>query len=362
MVKFNTIDISLDMAKPGMILAKDIYNSRSLTLVSADTELTDRHIEKLKFYGISNIAIKNIVPESLKTLNHEGITPAFYIKTPKKFKELSSAYSKSQDKFKSLLLDISDGHDVEVSDLFDISHNIIKNIEYKSKLFGFLSTLQSIDDYTYRHSINVSVISYIFGQWVGLSKKALKELAVAGLLHDIGKTKIPNTLLNKPGKLTPEEFNEIKKHTVYGFKIIEKQKLPRDIKMAVLMHHEKYDGSGYPLHVTNDQINMYTKIISIADIYDAMTSDRPYRNKFTPFHVISDFEGGYYGKLDTKYLMIFLNNIAYCYLDNWCILSNGKEAKIVFVNKNFPSKPIVQVNNTLIDLSEEKDLFIEELI
>jgi HD-GYP domain-containing protein (c-di-GMP phosphodiesterase class II) len=195
-----------------------------------------------------------------------------------------------------------------------------------------------------------------------MSKKEIEEVTIAGLLHDIGKIKLDKNILHKPGNLSKKEFDHIKKHSQFGYDIIKSQNISTDIKMGVLLHHEKIDGSGYPLGLKGADIHKYAKIIAIADIYDAMTSDRPHRKKFSPFTAIQMFEQKSYGLLDTKFLFVFLENIAHNYLGTDVLLSTGKEAKIVFIHNTSPSRPIVQVDNSMIDLMVEPNIMINEII
>jgi HD-GYP domain-containing protein (c-di-GMP phosphodiesterase class II) len=200
---------------------------------------------------------------------------------------------------------------------------------------------------------------------MGFNEKQLDEIAIAGLLHDLGKTKISQELLSKPGKLTPKEFDEIKKHTVLGFMMVEKAiNISPDIKYAILMHHEKIDGTGYPTGATENQIPLYARIIAVADIYDAMTSNRTYRDKLCPFEVIKDFEMQTYGKLDTEVLSVFLKNIANSYLGDFVELSSGEIAEVIFINPNRIWQPIVKSGNDFIDLSsrEESSNYIKQII
>lgn len=359
MAQYKTKIISISHVTPGMIAAQDIFTDVGQMLIGADTILDDRHLRKLNLYQIHDVPIKELLPEE----NVQSQPPTRRSKeNQKRLKLFESSYSENSVSLKNQMLDISDGKHIDVTELFTISSDLLTTVKYKSNLFSFLNNLQSFDDYTYSHSINVSLISHTIGQWLGFSKDELMNISVAGLLHDIGKTKIDKSILNKKAPLTDEEFEIMQKHAEYGFKIIEKQDIAYNIKMAVLMHHERYDGTGYPLKAKNDQINDYAKIVAIADVYDALTSDRPYRSKFTPFYVIHRFEQEYLGHLDTKFLMIFLQNIAYCYLDNWCVLSTGEEGKIIFINKQVPSKPIVQVDNVILDLSQESNIYIEKVL
>ncbi len=365
MINFYIKKISIDKAVVGMVIAADVITNTGINLMSKNTVLNKKNITKLKLYSIEYI---EIYKEQKSDIDFQHLfmsndtKPKTQYKDIKVINEFRSNHQNKQDVLKNKMMDISEGKKIEIPELYSISNELIEKMNDKSQLFSFLNNLQYFDDYTYSHSVNVSLVSYTLGQWLGYSGEELQCISVAGLLHDIGKTKVSIDLLNKKEKLTTEEFNEIKKHCVYGFRIIEKQNIPYNVKMAVLMHHEKIDGSGYPMGLKGDEINDYAKIIAIADIYDAMTSERPYRKKYCPFSVIEFFEKNYITKLDTKFLMTFLNNIAHCYLDSWVELSTGEEAKIKFINTKKPSKPIVQIDNVLADLSKEKDIFIVRVI
>lgn len=358
---YQTLTIHIDSLKPGMLIAQDIKADSGEILVSKNAKINQRSIAKLNLYQVKYVQVRQKVSESdMKNISDQPLK--IPVSQTKNFKEFESKHEIQQGSVKNQMLNISDGKEIDLSELFAISRSLMSNIGEKSSLFSFLGNLQTFDDYTYAHCVNVSLVSYTLGQWLDFPEEELMNIAVAGLLHDIGKTKIDLAILNKPGVLTDAEFEEIKKHTTYGFRIVEKQKIPYNIKMAVLMHHEKHDGSGYPMGAKDSQINDYAKIVAIADIYDAMTANRPYRDKYSPFQVIQHMQSECLGKLDTFYLMTFLEKIAYCYLDNWVLLSTGEEAKIKFINKSEPAKPIVQIDSSLVDLSEERNVLIEKII
>ena len=199
-------------------------------------------------------------------------------------------------------------------------------------------------------------MSIIIAKWMNLCEAEVDEIATAGLLHDIGKTRISEKLLLKPGKLTNEEFDEVKKHTVLGYMMMDNIKdATLNMKYSVLMHHEKIDGSGYPIGATDEEIPLFLKIIAIADIYDAMTSNRSYRNRMCPFEVIRNFEMQTFGKLDTKVLTVFLKNIANSYMSDFVELNSGEICEIVFINPNRICQPIVRFGDDFIDLSKDSD-------
>jgi HD-GYP domain-containing protein (c-di-GMP phosphodiesterase class II) len=257
---------------------------------------------------------------------------------------------------------VNEGEPINEDDLYEVTTVLVDSLRSKSDLFNYMYHLRQEDDYTYTHCLNVSVLANIFGHWLHLEENQIKELTITGLLHDVGKIKIDLQLLNKPGKLTKDEFDIIKKHSTFGYETIKDQKINRDIKNGVLFHHEKIDGSGYPLGIKGEQIPLYAKIISIVDIYDAMTSKRSYHDKYSPFRVIRMFEQESYGLLDTKLLFVFLENIAHNYLGKDILLSTGDKARIIFIHNQAPSRPIVQVNEKMLDLMFEPNITIDQIL
>lgn len=229
-------------------------------------------------------------------------------------------------------------------------------------LFDTLHNLRSVDDSIYVHSLNVSLISRTIGKWLKMSAEDLETLSLAGLLHDIGKSLIPDDLLNKQGQLTDEEYDLLCQHSQLGYNLLMPLPLDAPVKKAALMHHERCDGSGYPGKLTTDAIDDFAHIIAIADVYDAMTAARTYRAPLCPFQVIEEFEKDGLQKYKPKYILTFLEHIASTYQNNHVLLSDGRAANILLLNRNHLSKPLVQLNNgECIDLARS-ELSINSLI
>lgn len=354
--------IRIDKAIPGMKVAKDILTDTGLILIAQNTILTENHIYKLKLYRIPFISILQPIEVKYEKKERASDISIKSIPNTETFNNFKATHATKEEEVEEKILRIGNGGRVENQELFEISEDVFSHFQSKSQLFSFLHHLQIKDDSTYAHCLNVSLLCNIFGQWLGFSEEKLKDITVAGLLHDIGKSKVDNRIITKPGKLTSEEFEEVKKHTTYGFEMLQNQNLPEEVKKAVLHHHERFDGSGYPMGVTNNELDEFSKIVAIADVYDAMTSNRSYRNKFSPFAVIRSLEQEGYGKLDTKLLMLFLQNIAYYYLGSWVRLTSGEEGEIIFIHPNHLSTPIVKVGNIMRDLKQETDIDILEII
>ena len=225
-----------------------------------------------------------------------------------------------------------------------------------------LHCLRDLNDQTFAHSINVALICYVIGSWLGFSRKELETLTLGGVLHDIGKVTLPPELILKPTKLTDDEYETIKTHSVRGYNILREKEVDNHVKYAAMMHHERCDGSGYPMGLKADQIDSHAKIVAIADVYEAMTSARVYRNAVCPFEVLHVLEDEGMTKYDTQYLMCFLEHLTLSYINSNVRLSNGMEGKIVMLNQHSLSRPVVKCGRKYIDLSTERNTFIVEML
>lgn len=241
--------------------------------------------------------------------------------------------------------------------------SVINMADEKMDLIRSMNQIRSSDEYLYTHSMNVAMLSMLIGKWLKYEDKKLQALVQAALLHDIGKIKVPLEILNKPGKLTDAEYEEMKKHSEYGYRMLEeKGNISMDICLAVLMHHEREDGSGYPIGAKSNRIHDFAKIIAVADIYDAMTSERVYKERESPFEVFELMEEKTIGQLSVEVVLTFLNNIASYYIGDLVMLDNGEVGEIVHINPRQVSKPIIKVKEKYLDLTVEKNIKIKHLI
>ncbi len=354
------INIPASILKPGMMIYEDIYNYQGVLVLSKGTILDQWQIEKIHTNNLDKIKIRLAEDYGLYA-DEEDIQSVYKSEKVRAFKKI---YTAKANEVTHIIKEIGKGSVVDVRSVCQISRHIIKEFNTVSDVINYLHLTRPMDDYTYTHSLNVSLISIIIAKWLGLSSEETDEIAISGLLHDIGKTKVPKGLLQKPGKLTNEEFNEIKKHTVLGSMMMDNVKdATINIKYSVLMHHEKIDGSGYPVGAYDEEIPLFPKIIAIADIYDAMTSDRTYRNRMCPFEVIRNFEMQSFGKLDTRVLSVFLKNIANSYINDYVELNTGEICEVVFINPNRVYQPIVRFGKDMIDLSCDNDnRFIKAIV
>ena len=241
---------------------------------------------------------------------------------------------------------------------------MIKDMDNResSYIVKYTSQLKSADQYTYAHSVNVAFYAMLMAKWLGLSKKEVSFAVQAGLLHDLGKTKIPSSILQKKGPLTAEEFTVMKSHPLQSYKLVYNcSNMDTEIKEAALLHHERLDGSGYPLGITS--MSILARIVAIADVYDAMTSDRVYKKGATPFKVFEYFNNEGANLFDLHVLNVFITNISALLVGSTVRLTNGDIAKIVFIPQDRPSNPVLRLNDEFVTLPlASSEIEIEQVI
>lgn len=352
----------------GMMVADNVYSKAGQLIVRKDSILTRQMIAHLKYYFIPEIEIHDgELPEEIQqalelreTMEHTQLERILQSKEYKVFKkEYTANVNMLQNSVNDIILR---NIPVDPPSLIEQTVQIFNSGDSYFSLFGMLHSMKQIDDTTFAHSVNVAMIARLIGVWCDFSNEDLDMLTLAGLLHDIGKCQIPDEILMKPQKLSKQEYEFVKMHAQFGYDIIKNQDLDRRIKRAVLHHHERCDGTGYPQGISLEQLEDFECIISIADVYDAMTADRCYRSGLCPFEVISFFEQEGLQKYHPKYITTFLNKIANSYLNSDVLLSNNQVGRIVYINTRL-TRPIVQLRNRqFMNLLQYPDIYIQSII
>ncbi len=241
----------------------------------------------------------------------------------------------------------------------DLSHSCKTSLE----LFDMVHNLRASDDSIYAHSLNVALISRRLGHWLKMEQDELALVTLCGLLHDIGKLRIPAEILNKPDKYTDEEFALVQSHPKLSYELLKPLPIDERVKRGALSHHERCDGSGYPQRLTQNDTDDFALLIAIGDVYDAMTAARSYRAPLCPFQAIANFERDGLSKYKPQFILTFLQHMANMYQNNRIMLSDGRSANIVMLNQNSLSKPIVQFDDgSCLDLSTQSDLHIQSIL
>ncbi|MCE5284809.1 MAG: HD domain-containing protein [Pelosinus sp.] len=325
--------------QPNMVLAQDVIDEdKSVVLLKSDTVLTETLIGLLRERGITSVPI----------LNKQTV--------------LQKKYQTSVNHVRQIFDEARHSNKLRVNDFQSIAQDCIKDFIYKPHSFSILKELATKDNYTFEHSVNVGILSGLIAHWMNFSKQDIHQAVLAGLFHDIGKAKIPLSILNKPGKLSPEEMAIMQKHASLGYDlVVNLEDIPLSVKMCSLQHHERNNGCGYPASLENNDINKFAKIIAIADVYDAITSDRVYKKKTTPFKAIQIIEEEL-GKLDPAIGNVFVLNIREYLIGSRVLLNTNECAEIICWNKVIGSLPILRTASAqYIDLNTQKEYQISTM-
>ncbi|TAH65967.1 MAG: HD-GYP domain-containing protein [Anaerolineaceae bacterium] len=276
---------------------------------------------------------------------------------------LEEAYNQAIRISRDIVEDIRFGRKLYLNPVEMYSNQICKYLNDDTNILTFLNSVQNKNPYMYSHPTNVAFISFIIGKWLNLNYLKLENLICTGLLHDIGKAKIKDSLLNKTDALTLEEMDKLKSHPVIGYKILDSVKLfDSEVLQGVLFHHERMDGTGYPLGIKGEKINLFSRIIAIADTFDAITAVKTYRKKNSPLKAVEEIQANSMNHLDPSICTIFVNRIIDYYNGREIRLSNEQVGNIVNINPIEITKPLVRYEDKLHDLSVERDIEIVEIL
>lgn len=367
MKRISTLDL-----QPGMIAAESIFDLSHTLILEKGTELTDVLIMRLQDHTILEIYVEEKLPvtdsdkaefsvvASTDEFPDLSLSVSQRIKQSEEFKAFKAEYDLNLSSFKDAINNVVEKN--VALDVNELLHNSLEIVTSNRGHFSVLDMLQNMRDYddsTFAHCMNVALISNVLAGWLRLSPEDVEMATACGLFHDIGKLMIPHQIITKPGKLSNEEYNEVRKHTIEGYQLLKAKNVDIHIQNAALMHHERSDGTGYPLRIAGEKIDRFARIVAIADVYDAMTAARCYRGPLCPFTVIEMFEKEGFQKYEVAYLITFLENVVNTYLRNRCKLSDGREAEIVFINKDKLSRPMVICEGQYISLADYPDLTIE---
>ncbi|WP_027366141.1 HD-GYP domain-containing protein [Desulfotruncus alcoholivorax] len=345
---------SVELLKPGMVLEENIYDLEKVLLLSAGTVLSHESIKTIMRLGYTEINVEgdSVLPDNAGNRLDKV-----------KVEQFQNTYAEMENEVAGIIKYISDGNFIDMNRVHSVPSTLMGKIGNNlGDVFSYLNHVSVLDDHTMGHSINVSLICAVICDWIKINQTLKKDVIVAGMLHDVGKSLVPQNILKKPGPLSREEWEQVKQHPVNGYKILKEAKAPDPVLIGALMHHERGDGTGYPLGLKQAKIPLIAKIVAIADIYDAMTSDRTYRAKMCPFHVIRQFQFNYFGILDTQILMTFLTRIAECYIGELVALTDGTVGEIVFIPPGDPAKPLVKTKFGLINLQDKPGLEVDHII
>lgn len=346
--------VSVDEAAPGMKLARDVVLEDGRFLLLKGFTIKNRYLERLRNYNVPYLYVEDEIGK-LEYFSEEVV------------------YTETFQTIKNVMESVRDGDTIDVPVLKDTVNSIVQKILNDDNVFMKLTGIRDIDNYTYLHSVDVCIYSVIAGKSMGLSDETICRLGLGAILHDVGKCKIPLSILNKPARLTRDEYEIIKKHTVYGYDIVRKTpEIDQSVARIALEHHEHYDGSGYPNRRSGENIDLLARIVAVADVYDALTANRVYRKRFMPHEAAEYIMANASTHFDPEILKIFLDNIAIYPEDIIVMLSTGEIARVVGAKGTMSLRPKVMVitrkegppvlNPYEIDLMENSHITIVDIL
>lgn len=344
--------------KPGMKIDHAVLDRLGRNLVTRGSVLDEYIIESLIKLGVMSVYIQDgeYEPEEEQL----PISPAAQ-KNIEKLRTDDRAKVTLSDSVRKRVAEgiqfvYSNAESKELADATDsIANDLLATIEANNAIAIDISALKTSDEYTFKHSVDVATISMIVAKKQGLPKAQIREIGVAGLLHDVGKIKIPSEILNKPGRLDDNEFAIMKQHPVFGYELIkDRNEFGPAVALGVLQHHEKTNGTGYPMKMPAEKICPYAKILSVADIYDALVTERPYKAAFSQRDAV-EMIMSMTAELDMNAMKSFLESMILYPVDTIVELSNGESAKVVKNNPHYILRPVVVglTSGTVYDLGED---------
>ena len=322
--------VNIRYLEEGSILARQVINPSGKVLLQAGVRLTASYLSRLQTMGYDILFIQDDRLEDVEL--HTAITA--------QTREVAYKTIENVCKF------VEDGSEsrLKVDDVRITVQRMITDLLSSSDVMDNLTEIQGFDDYTFHHSVNTTILALVLGIASGYSEQKLIELGMGVLMHDIGKIKISEVILNKKTPLTEAEFAEIMQHTSYGFDILHKN---NDLSLLsahiAFQHHEKWDGSGYPRRLKGSEIHEYGRLTAVADVYEALTSKRVYRNAIEPNEAYEYVISQANTHFEPRVIGVFKKHIAVYPSGSGILLSNGQRGNVVKQNPTFPNRPYVRV-------------------
>lgn len=362
-IEVMTMRVKTHYLVEGCILSKDIVGRIGNPIINKKTILDTEMLNVLKAFLISEVSVEKTL------INGQQYHPREVIDEEKEdLKEEPSFitnYLKTVQIYKQYFKNWQAGSKVEVAKIREIMIPLLKKALNNPSVIFLLHHYCTKEDYLYHHAISVGLISGYIAQKKKFDVGDVIQITMAGCLVDCGMAKISPSILDKKTALTEQEYEEVRKHPIYSLRMLQSTStLKETVKYAILQHHERLDGSGYPTGKHGTTPHTFSRVVAVADVYHAMTSERSYRKKQSPFKVMEMILHDDFGKFDISVIKILLAGIANYAIGSKVRLSNGSAAEIIFIDENAQTRPLVKLldSSELLYLDRNRELFIEEIM
>lgn len=351
----------------GCILSKDIQCASNHVLMKKKTVLSDENIEIIKAFLVEAVDVEATL------VNGKPFTPKEVIDIEEIIKDKPATLEKgfmelyliAVQTYKKLFQKWQSGMKVDILEIRKILLPLLEKLDEHPEEIVSIHHYSTKQEYVFHHAVSVGVLSAYIGRKLNFKKGEEIQLGISGIMADSGMSKISNSILDKKGPLTNEEFEEIKKHPMFSYQMLKDLPGISDgVLLGVLQHHEREDASGYPLGVQSIKLHKFSKVIAVIDVYHAMTSERFYKTKQSPFKVIELIMKDNFGKFDIKVVQKLCSFIADFSIGEKIRLNSGDMGEIVFIEPHAPTRPMIKLDqsNEFIKLVNRTDLFIEDII
>lgn len=327
--------LSINKVEPGALLAKPLYGNQGVILLRENVVLTENLLSRLKAMGYTGLYIEDEISEGI--VIEDVVDEGLKLRTATRLEEIINGNG-------------------NIAEMLPMIQDIVSSIIGNKDVELTMRNLWGHHEYTYLHCVNVAILAVSVGIKMNLTAEDLTYLGTAGILHDIGKNKIPAWLLDKTGQLSEEEYGMLRKHPEYGYDMLtSSQELTSVTRAGVLQHHERYDGSGYPRGLKGKEITLYARILAVADTYDAMTSDRAYREAYAPSEAVEYLMGNGDQLYDNLVIDAFVKCVTIYPLGSCVELNNGVRAVVVKNYADCVLRPLIRVieSKEMIDLKND---------
>ncbi len=332
------IIIPLSKCLPGMVLLQPVVEERTgVVLLSQGSILTEECIKRVHLFNHTQVWVDISTEEKLWQVD----------------KDIVKSYKDYATTLRHIIWEGSKLEEIDIKELKRLARCMITKFTNEFDLLACVNLVNHLDKDCYRHSINVALLSIVIGIWKGYSDEKLEKLVLAGLLHDVGKTDSSSAFANSDIDIDLRERLAYKRHPIFGYeKLVKFNELDNEILKAVLTHHERSDGSGFPLGLTEDKLNDIAKIIGLVDAYDVL------RQKENIFNVIKELRSSQVRAFDIELLIEFCTNIMNYYIGTHVLLSTGEIAEIEAIQPHALYRPIVKTSEKSIDLYAQSQIDI----
>jgi HD-GYP domain-containing protein (c-di-GMP phosphodiesterase class II) len=369
--------IALDQIKAGTRFSEDVFVDEKNLLVPAKIAVRQKDIDALKRWGVSFVltegeAIEDEIPATTDSGSHAAAKPQGFAGS----RELYLRYTELVDRLAQIQSRLRQGETVESKAVDQISQGVLAVVREErdaaiSAILGSAVTGQNLA----RSGVNTSILSCVMGTTLKLPPYRLAYLASGALLHDIGMLRMPDSIVKKQGGLTEDEAQKIRAHPLLSYRIITKELMyPDDVGVIGLQHHERWDGEGYPRRTAGKDIDVLARIVSVADAFEAMVSDKPYRNSMIGYAAMKALLSDNSRRFDPEIIKAFIKSMGIYPLGSTVLLNNAAIAKVMGTHPDAPLRPKLRImvdefgkryesdEGDLIDLLAEKSLFVARAI